>query len=77
MEYSSCIDVYVKYIRSNQFSYGFNIRQKLETSPHENQNAPTKDDFMYFTYNSNFKALFGTKYEVFITFIGSIFKWIY
>ena len=79
MEYSSCIDVYIyiKYICAHQFFYGFNIRQKLETSPHENQNEPTIDDFLNFRYNSNFKALFGTKYEVFITFIGSIFKLIY
>ena len=69
--------IYVKYMCANQFCYGFNTRQKLEISPHENQNAPTIDDSLYFTYNSNFKALFGTKYEVFITFIGSIFKWIY
>ena len=68
---------YPKYICTNQFCYGFNIRQHLETSPHENQNAPTIDDFLYFTYISNFKALFGTKYEVFITFIGSIFKGIF
>ena len=68
---------YVKYIFAHQFCYGFNIGHKLETSPHENQNTPIIDDFLYFTYNSNFKALFGTKYEVFITLIGSIFKWIY
>ena len=53
--------VYVQYIYANKFCYGFNIRQKLETSPHEKQNETTIDDFKNFTYSSNFKALFGKK----------------
>ena len=50
---------YAKYICTNRFCYGFNIGQKLETSPHENQNTPVIDDFLNFRYNSNFKLLFG------------------
>ena len=52
---------YVKYIFANQFFYGFNMRCKLETSTHENQNPPIIHDFLNFICKAiDVKALFGT-----------------
>ena len=50
-------------ICAHQFFYGFNIAQKLETSPHENQNPTTMDDFSKIKLKVfDFKARIGAKF---------------
>ena len=50
------LDIGVYWILAEQKSYGFKNFYKLETSPHENQNANIQDDFLKIEYKSNYKG---------------------